>query len=215
MKAKKNIDIDEENEGVSYEKGREFEKKFASFLKEELGWDKVRVGAHMSGKSNAKGTSIDVLGERLDEMGVKYKKISSRWMMASGVLGIGALIWFLQDWGSDGFWFFILCLLSVMGAMVFRMLSDANHKKNAWVECKNLKTKVNINHMSKMLREYNDFKSSKNDDHRFTHLYFASANGYVENVLKMALDNNVICYTKKGRTFVEEKFWDDKKLEAK
>lgn len=210
MKSKKNVDIDEENEGVSYEKGREFEKKFANFLKEELGWDKVRVGAHMSGKSNAKGTSIDVLGERLDSVGMKYRAISNRWIWASAVLGFGALIWFVQDWANDGFWFLILCLLSGMGATTFRLLSDINNKQNAWVECKNLKTKVNINHMSKMLREYNDFKASRNDDHRFTHLYFASANGYVENALKMALDNNVICYTKKGRSFVEEKFWDEK-----
>lgn len=213
MKNKKSysIDLDEQSEGVSYEKGREFEEQFAKFLKDELKWEKIRIGAHMPGRDNAKGTSIDVLGERLDGLGIKYKKIANNWMIASACLLLGSLIWYLQDWGHDGFWFFILCLMSFMGGMIFRLLSDANNKQNCWVECKNLRSKANINHLSKMLREYNDFKLSKNGDHRFTHLYFASANGYVENALKMAMDNNIVCYQKDGRTFKEVSYWDYKK----
>lgn len=209
-KSKVNADIDEQEEGVSYEKGREFENHFAEFLKDGLGWEKIRVGAHMPGRNNAKGTSIDVLGERLDELGIKYKKIANNWMIASGCLLIGALTWYVQDWGNDGFWFLILSLMSLLGGLIFRLLSDANNKQNCWVECKNLKGKANINHISKMLREYNDFKLSKNGDHRFTHLYFASANGYVENTLKMAMDNNVSCYEWNGKSFVEVNYWDKK-----
>lgn len=212
MKTKKsNADIDEQNEGVSYEKGREFEKKFAEFLKDELGWDKVRVGAHMTGHNNAKGTSIDVFGERLDAVGIKYNKVSNNWMIASGLLGVLALAGFFLDWGDSAIWIFLFALGSMMGCCVFKIISINNHKRNAWSECKNLRTRANVNHISKMLREYNDFKSSKNEDYRFTDLYFASANGYVENALKMAMDNGIVCYTKKGRTFVEEKYWDETK----
>lgn len=212
MKAKNtNTDLDEQKEGVSYEKGREFENKFAEFMKNELGWSKVRVGAHMSGHNNAKGTSIDVFGERLDELGIKYKKISTKWMISSAILSLLALIWYLQGWGNNGIWFFMFGLMSMLGCATFMMLSEANNKQNAWVECKNLKSRVNINHISKMIREYEDFKASKNQEHRFTHLYFASANGYVENALKTAMDNGIICYTKKGRSFEEIKYWDEKK----
>lgn len=206
-----NTDIDEFNDGVSYEKGREFEEHFARFLKDELGWSKVRIGAHMPGRDNAKGTSIDILGERLDELGLRYKKISTNWMIGSGVLAACSLIWYIQDWGNDGFWFFMLCLFSIMGGAIFMMLSDANNKQNCWAECKNLKGKANVNHLSKMLREYNDFKLSKNEDHRFTHLYFASANGYVENALKMAMDNNVSCYEWNGKSFEEVGYWNKEK----
>lgn len=211
MKTKKNADLDEQAEGVSFEKGREFEKKFATFLKDELGWDKVRVGAHMTGRNNAKGTSIDVFGERLDAVGIKYNKISNNWMLASGFLAALAIIWFVADWGSNGLWLFLFGMGSMISGCVFKIISINNHKRNAWSECKNLKTRVNINHMSKMLREYKDFKESKNEDYRFTDLYFASANGYVENALKMAMDNGIVCYTKKGRTFIEEKYWDETK----
>lgn len=213
MKTKKvNVDADEQAEGVSYEKGREFEQRFAIFLKDSVGWDKVRVGAHMTGKNNAKGTSIDVFAERLDSLGIKYRDISNKWMIGSGIFFLAGITWYAQSWGNDGLWFTIFALLSLVGGMIFRLLSDINNKQNAWCECKNLKGRTNINHIEKMLREYNDFKASKNENHRFTHLYFASANGYVENALKVAHDNNVICYVKKGRSFEEVKYWDEKIL---
>lgn len=59
-----------------------------------------------------------------------------------------------------------------------------------------------------MIREFQDYKSSKSEAHRFTHYYFASANGYIENALKMATDNNIICYSKIGGSFKEEKYWN-------
>jgi len=180
-------------------------------MKDELGWDKVRVGCHMSGRNNAKGTSIDICGERLDELGIKYKKWSSSWTIASVVLAIFSIAWWYNNWGEHGLGFFFLALISLLGSRIFHYLSLLNHKRHAWTECKNLKSRVNINHISKMLREFNDFKASKNDDYKFTNLYFASANGYVENALKMCMDNNIICYTKSGKTFIEAKYWDDKK----
>lgn len=212
MKTKKvNVDLDEQEEGVSYEKGREFEKKFAEFMKEELGWSKVRVGAHMSGRDNAKGTSIDVCGEQLDEIGMKYKSRANTWTIISVVFGIFSITWWYNNWGESGSVFLLLSLTSLLGSRIFSYLGILNHKKHSWVECKNLKSRVNINHISKMLREFNDFKASKNEDYKFTNLYFASANGYIENALKMCMDNSIVCYTKKGRTFIEEKYWDEKK----
>lgn len=212
MKSKKsNPDMDEQNEGVSYEKGREFEKKFAQFMKDELGWDKVRVGAHMPGRDNAKGTSIDVCGERLDELGMKYRQRSTPWAWGSIVLAVFSVIWWWNDLGENGIGFFIFSGTSFLASRIFIYLAELNHKKHAWVECKNLKGRVNINHISKMIRELKDFKASKNDEYKFNDLYFASSNGYVENALKMAMDNGIVCYTKKGRTFVEEKYWDETK----
>lgn len=214
MKSKKiNVDIDERAEGVSYEKGRAFEERFAEFMRYELGWSKVRVGAHMPGSGNAKGTSIDVLGERLDQTGIRYKRMWIRWIMASLCLAIGSCVWHIQGWGNNGLWLLIFSLASVFFALIFMLLSDANNKQNAWVECKNLKGKANVNHMAKMLREYNDFRSSRSRDYRFTKVYFASANGYVENALKMAMDSDVTCYQWNGKSFEEVGYWKDKKQE--
>lgn len=210
-KEKINKDSDEWNEGVSFEKGREFEKKFAQFMKEELGWSRVRVGAHMSGRDNAKGTSIDVCGERLDELGIKYRQRSTPWTWGSIVLAVFSVIWWWNDLGEHGIGFFIFSMISLLASRIFIYLAERNHKRHAWTECKNLKGRVNVNHIAKMLREYNDFRASKNNDYKFTSLYFASASGYVENALKMAMDNGIICYEKRGRTFVEIKYWDETK----
>lgn len=210
MKKETNIDLDEQNDGVSYEKGREFEEQFASFMRNELRWDKVRVGAHMTGRNNAKGTSIDVFAERLDERGMKYRKYADNWMLASGGFGVFSLVWFLEQWSHHGIWFFRSSMVVLLVGLMFRYFSEGNNKQNAWVECKNLKGRSNINHIKKMLSEYQDYKASKNDNHKFTHLYFVSANGYVENALKMAMDNNIICYTKKGNSFIETRYWDEK-----
>lgn len=204
---KRNSDTDEESEGVSYAQGREFEEQFADFLKNKLGWEKVRVGAHMTGKNNAKGTSIDVFAERLDELGIKYNSIAVKWMVASGVFVALSLIFWIGEIGAHGHWFFILSLLSLLGGAIFMLLSGINNKQNAWVECKSLKSRATVSHVGKMIREFEDFKLSKNEDHRFTHYYFASANGYVENALKMAMDKGIICYIKKGNTFEEAKYW--------
>lgn len=200
-------DPDEELEGVSYEKGHEFEISFAAFMKSELSWPKVRVGAHLSGKQNQKGASIDVIGERLDEIGIKCKNFASTWTAISLIFGLFSAIYYVEKWGQHGIWFLILALVSMIGSIIFRIISDIFNKQNSWVECKNLKGKANINHISKMLREIQDHKASKNDSHRFTHFYFASANGYVENALKLATDNKIMCYVKEGNRFTEVKYW--------
>ena len=193
---------------ISYEKGREFEEQFAKFMKKKLNWHKVRVGAAMTGRSNAKGTSIDVFGERLDEKGERYSNLANKWMIGSGVLFVFAVAWFIAKIGENGIGFMILSLSLLICGVSFKLLSDAYNKQNAWVECKNLKSKATVSHVNKMLNEFRDFKSSKNDEHKFTHLYFVSANGYVENALKLALDNKIVCYEKNGSSFIEVKYWN-------
>ncbi len=205
---KVNRDPDEELEGVSFEKGREFEIAFSKFMKSDLGWTKVRVGAHLSGKENEKGANIDIIGERLDDIGIKCKNFASTWTAISLIFALFSAIYHFERWGQHGIWFLILTLISLIASVIFRIISDIFNKQNSWVECKNLKGKANINHISKMIREIQDHKASKNDSHRFTHYYFASANGYVENALKLATDNKIICYVKDGDKFAEIKYWN-------
>lgn len=211
MKLKNNPDTDEQKEGVSYEKGLKFEKQFAQFMKKELGWEKVRVSAHMPGKYNAKGTSIDIFGERLSYVGIKYKKLSDKTLIGAGAMFIMCLFCYFNDLVGASKFFCILFALSAVTSIIFDVINNLNNKQNSWVECKNLKSKADITHIAKMIREFEDYKASKNTDHKFTHLYFASANGYVENALKMAEDNGIICYAKKDNSFEEVKYWDEKK----
>ena len=87
--------------------------------------------------------------------------------------------------------------------------SDKYHKENAWVECKNLKTKVDKDKIRKMIDEYNDYVNSGDKKYKIEYLYFASANGYMKNAIEYAEHHNVECFVKKGRNkFERVDFWD-------
>ncbi len=197
----------DEQEITSYEKGHSFEDEFAQFMKRELKWEKVRVGAHMAGKANVKGSAIDVIGERLDQRGKNFSLIGIGWMLISLMSVAIALIYLIMDWG-DGFLGLLIGGLMFLGGAFFTYQSNIFNKENAWVECKNLKGKVNINQISKSIREITDYRDSGNKEYKFEYHYFASASGYVENALKYAVDHNIICYQKEGNTFKRVGYWD-------
>lgn len=207
-RAKKSQDADEEKEGVSYEKGRQFEEQFSDFMKEKLGWSKVRVGAHITGFNNAKGTSIDVLGEKVNPKAAEYKNSAWLWVAVTAGCAIFSLLFAALEVTGGVTAFGIGAIVSLIVAGNNFSNSSTYATEHAWVECKNLNAKVTINQVSKMIREFEDYKASKNDKYKFTHYYFASASGYVENALKMAEENNIICYIKKGRSFEEVKYWN-------
>ena len=76
METKNGSEQTEITEEVSVGKGRELEEEFAKFMKEKLGWNKMRVGVHLLGKSNRKGAAVDIIAERVDERGKKFRKAS-------------------------------------------------------------------------------------------------------------------------------------------
>ena len=65
-----------------------------------------------------------------------------------------------------------------------------------------------INHVRKTIEEKADYVRSGDREYKFEYHYFVSANGFVENALKYAVDNNVICYVKEGNTFKKVGYWD-------
>ena len=197
-----------ENE-TSYTKGRELETEFSVFLKRELGWQKVRVGAHLPGKMNRKGAAIDVIGEKLSEKGKRYHTRAINFLIITGGLFVLAIIWNLMDWGNGGIGLLIYAIIAGIVAVIFLKRSDEFNKENAWVECKNLKSKVNINHVDKSLRELKDYRESGDKEYKFEYHYFVSASGFVENALKYAIENNVICYEKiSDGGFKKVGYWD-------
>ncbi len=201
------IVVDNEEE-TTYDKGKKLENEFCVFMKKELNWTKARVGAHMTGNLNAKGTSIDVLGERLDERGKKFKNVALFVLIFSLLMLVYGFIWLINDWDNNGIGFMIFSLMLMLGGFVFIGQSEKYNKENAWVECKNLKGKVNINQIDKSIRELNDYRNSGNKDYKFEYHYFVSASGYIENALKYAVEKGLICYEKSGDTFKKVGYWD-------
>ncbi|MFY9308180.1 MAG: hypothetical protein WAQ28_03925 [Bacteroidia bacterium] len=199
--------LNNEDEQTTYDKGRELEIQFSVFMKHELKWEKVRVGAHMAGKANVKGAAIDVIGERLDERGRKFKTFAILWLYFAFCCIVASTFMIITELGTGEVFLFFAILLAIGGA-VFMYQSGVHNKENAWVECKNLKGKVNINQIDKSVRELNDYKESRNNEYRFEYHYFVSASGYMENALKYAVDKGILCYQKEGNTFKRVGYWD-------
>jgi len=203
----------EEEEETTFDKGRNLENEFSLFMRHELGWKKTRVGAHMAGKLNRKGTSIDVIGERPDERGRRLHNLSLIYLLVGFMLlAIGSMDVFLElDLFGDFYIseiFILLAVIFIFGALFTILVSVKLSKENAWVECKNLKGKVNINQIDKSIRELKDYKASGDKEYKFEYHYFVSANGYVENALKYAIEHGLICYEKSGDTFKKVGYWD-------
>ena len=193
-----------EDSQTSYLKGRELEEEFAAHMKKNLGWTSVRVGAHMKGKENSKGASIDVIGECLDERGVKFHRVSMSILTSAIFMVLVGITLLFED--IDGGSEVLLISIFVSGlAGFFLWQSDVYHKQNAWVECKNLKGKATISMIDKSLREKRDYIASGDKEYKFEYHYFVSASGFVENALKHAVAHGMFCFEKKDGKFVEIK----------
>ncbi len=185
-------------------KGNQLEKEFAEFMKSTLNWGKVRVGAHLVGKNNTHGAKVDIVAQFDDSMGNVYKKCS-RFLIGF------ALFFMLLTFVDDRFIYTGLFsgILSVVFAYFIRKKGIKLYRKNALVECKNLKGKANINHISKSIREMEDYKKSGDTSYNFEYHYFVSSNGYIDNAIKYALEHGIICYEKKNDVFVKSSFYNN------
>lgn len=210
MDSKKNeteVLLDNEDEQTSYAKGRELEIEFSLFMKRELGWNKVRVGAHLPQKMNKKGAAIDIISERLDERGKGFHRFGMWWISIALLCILISLYIIFTEIGT-GELFLLFGILLAIGGFFFMYQSGKYNKENGWVECKNLKGKVNLPQIDKSLREYREYRNSGDKEYKFEYHYFVSKSGYIENALRYAIEHNIICYEKSGDTFKKVGYWD-------
>ena len=108
----------------------------------------------------------------------------------------------------DEMWVAILALIIGMVGFFAALIGRSFYKEYAWVECKNRKGKATYDQVQKCINEYNDYKARKNKEYRYVSKYFASASGFVENALKLAMDNDIICYEyNKNEKFEKVTYW--------
>lgn len=195
----------------SYKKGCDFEAEFAKFMTKKLDWTTYRIRAHMPGKSNNKGNQIDIVLDRLDERGQKFNKATKVLAYTCLVLIIGgAWIGYDSDWkDAQANTLIEYGVYLEFAAIATMLLGKHYNKENAWVECKNLKGKATYDQVSKSIQQFEDYKKSGNTEYKFKEHYFVSANGFVENALKLAHDNGIICYEKINGKFVEVSYWNE------
>lgn len=185
---------------TSYSKGEEFEKLFAEFMKSDLGWDSYRIRSQQRSGQNSKGSQVDIIGKRQDKRGKRLEKLSYVYY----VIAIGVITgWVL----TDEIGLLVLGIIVAAGSIISALISRDKHKENAWVECKNRKTKSTYDDVRKSIDEFNSYKAIGDKEYKYVIHYFVSANGFVDTALKCAYDNGIICYTYKNGNFEIEPYW--------
>lgn len=190
------------------QKGEELQVEFGEFLKKELGYNKYRSGCLVHGNLNPKGTEADVVAEKLDARGISFYKMAKIFYLITFIL-IGLSIYLFIINLLDGALIFLFCGAAYFFfTMLFINWSRKHNSEHCWAECKNQQSKINIEQIGKLLREYNDYQKSGDNVYKFNKIYFASATEYMDNALKYANANNVDCYLRiKKNKFKKAEYW--------
>lgn len=61
--------------------------------------------------------------------------------------------------------------------------------------------------VKKSIDEFKDYKASGEKEFKYVVHYFVSKNGFIENALKLANDNKLICYEFKNEKFEKVEYW--------
>jgi len=91
----------------------------------------------------------------------------------------------------------------VFGVLLIVVSRIRKQQRNyhVWIECKNLKTKVNRDHMSKLHATTERLRRNRNAEWRPDFVYCFSATDYERDALSIAKEHNISCYRKSGRGF--------------
>ena len=191
------------------EKGDKLEKEFAEFMKNELQYEKYRIQKRVKGSINSKGTDVDIIAEKTNDAGRRLKNNSLIFYIISAFIFFIGFVILATDGNVGLAIMFISFGLGGIGiTLVLILESKKLNVSHGWVECKNLKSKVDLPKIDKMLREYKDCVETKEMDARNCTLYFVSASGFMENALKFAIQNRIICYEKnESGEFVQSQYW--------
>jgi hypothetical protein len=186
---------------ANHEKGVRLENDFRDFMVKELGWDSAKTRAQMLSKSNNNGVNVDIIAKRKDVRGKRFMILGVVYLMLfAAVLIYGIIV-------NDLTILWLSALVEVLG-FIFLFLSVKLNAEHAWVECKNQsKELVSNRQMSDTINELKAYKASGNKEFKFTCQYFVTSIGYSDTALKLAHDEDVICYIQKNNcTFEKVKY---------
>ena len=144
----------------------------------------------------------DERGRRIYKAGIIY----GFFFLLISVVGI-ALVLTETITTNEFLWICLFAIAFAILSLYTLIISTSFHKEIAWVECKNLKGKATYEQVQKCLQEFNDYKLSGDKEYKYVVLYFVSASGFVENALKLAMDNDIICYELKNENFEKVTYW--------
>ena len=178
-----------------FEKGINLEKNFAEYIKKEMDYEKVKIRHQVPQANDNRSANIDVIGEKLNENWGNAKNIGV-WYYVIGIVAyiVSIFLYLVNEIDEDVFNVVMLSVITFIIIGVLLYIIKRNNIVNIWVECKNLKGKVNITQVNKMLTEIKSYKESEDRTYKFKEFAFVSANGFVDNAIELAVNNGIKCF---------------------
>lgn len=189
------------NAKTSHAKGEDFERLFARYMINELGWTGYIIRPYQKSKSNNRGSEIDIVGERKDKKGEELKRRGWAFLAAFVFLIAFGTFLVLEVDETVGLTLIIVAVLIEVLAVIILEKGKKLHTESVWVECKNRKSKSNYDDMHKSIGQLKEYNATKDRDRRYVAHYFVSASGFTNEALEYASKNNVTCYEYKEEEF--------------
>ena len=174
----------------SRQKGSELERKFAAFMKKEMGYSDCFLNRKVKGKLRSNEIEVDIVGKKLSEKAKNDKK-NGNILIALGLL-IAALFFF--DFIPGGMELFLIIGTLIIGGGLYLQYAKEKEYEYTWVECKNWKNKVSNKEFTDVKDKVVDYHNSKDREFDFSRVIFVSNAGFIPNSLKIAADSNIECY---------------------
>ena len=191
---------------ISYEKGKQFEDKFAEYCQTDLGYPKVKTRKQLTQFNNARGINVDVVGERLDARGKQYNNMGIVYFIVFTAMFFLCIFGGLDTEGDNTF--LKVSIFGEVSGVIALILSNKFNVENIWVECKCLQTKVTIKIVQDVLNQYSNYVKSGDTTYKFKEVVIVSKSGFVDNAIELAIKSKIKCYTLDGKgKFVKIDNW--------
>lgn len=179
---------------TSFKKGLSLEDSFSNYMKLSLGFDEVKNRSHVSSKSNAKGSEVDIIGIKKDRRGKIFYNLSLILIMIGGILLVyGSIVNDLQ--------IIYVALIPFVSSIIYALIGKNLFDKYTWVECKAWEKNVPLKEVRDSLSKLNEHNESKDKKHIMHRMIFVAQNGFVENVKEFAKEKEIELYIQSGESF--------------
>lgn len=178
----------------SKQKGTEFEKEFAEYMKDKLAYNDCYLNQKVKGKISTNEYEVDIIGKKLNEQGEKMR-FFGRFFLVIAILAFilffsGVIILVEND----------MVILGIIGIVGWVILESGKEKMYdyTWVECKDHKRKIDKHVVNTLKDKTKDYHNSKDKKFLFSKIILVSASGIIPNALRFAKEYSIECYYKSG-----------------
>lgn len=190
--------------------GTRLETEFAKFMSASLGYRRTNLRSHVKGRVANRGYEVDIHGVRYPFVWDAFRFLGLYGLF----LGFVGLI-FPQDF--EPMFSSLASVVAVidpslapytilifMGlAFAIGLIGKRRSTVNAWVECKDRKTRVKRADVQKLVMSVKDVRDLKQSDWFPDRIVMVSTAGFDVDALSVARDHGVVCYAPSSDGYAE------------